>query len=106
MKLIESGLNIFEALQRLSDNNTLFASRNNCCTWTWTWKDEFIRLDENGCIKRWMLVKNKTTLVQIELWLEYQDIRRTDWEIYEVENEEIKEWDIDDELGDYDGRGL
>lgn len=104
MKPIENGLNIFEALQRLSDNNMLFASRNDCVTWTW--KNEFIQLNDNGCIKRWMLIKKKTTLVQIELWLEYQDIRGTDWEIYEVEDEEIKECDIDDELGDYDGRGL
>lgn len=104
MKLIENRLNIFEALQRLNDNKSLFASINSCSRGSW--KDEFIKIDDDGCIKRWMLVKNKTTLVQIELWLEYQDIRGTDWEIYKVEDEEIKECDIDDELGDYDGREL
>lgn len=103
MKPIESGLNIFEALQRLSDNKSLFASVNYCLTGDW--KDEFININEDGQIERWELDKANNTLTWTDLNLSYADIRSGHWEIYEVENEIVDDDSYSyDDLSDYDGR--
>lgn len=105
MRLIESGLNIFEALQRLNDNKSLFASINSCSRGSW--KDEFIKIDDDGQIERWELDEANNTLICVELDLSYADIRSRSWEIYKVENEKVDDdFYIYDELGDCDGRGV
>ena len=105
MKLIENRLNIFEALQRLNDNKSLFASINSCSRGSW--KDEFIKIDDDGQIERWELDKANNTLICVELDLSYADIRSGHWEIYEVENEIVDDDSYTyDDLSDYDGKGV